>query len=162
MIVQRRPEGLAEGECRYRSSEYEEGRQSWGRNAHAKQPGCRAKVINYSVLAWCHFGGKSWYEFYLPMVVKLYVKTRCKYGEKVYMWIMMIGWHMFQVVSCLVIVIWLVSWCWKVNDAGGKRCWSTSASILQNSSCVFLVVVGCCSSDYCWWASFPPATLCLS
>ena len=26
MIVQRRPEGLAEGECRYRSSEYEEGR----------------------------------------------------------------------------------------------------------------------------------------
>ena len=26
MIVQHRPEGLAEGECRYRSSEYEEGR----------------------------------------------------------------------------------------------------------------------------------------
>ena len=51
MIVQRRPEGLAEGECRYRFSKYEEGRQSWGRNAHAKQPGCRAKVISYSVLA---------------------------------------------------------------------------------------------------------------
>ena len=26
MIVQRRPEGLAEGECRYTFSEYEEGR----------------------------------------------------------------------------------------------------------------------------------------
>ena len=51
MIVQRRPEGLAEGECRYRFSEYEEGRRSWGRNAHAKQPCCRAKVISYSVLA---------------------------------------------------------------------------------------------------------------
>ena len=69
-------------------------------------PQCAAKQLrlpsksNQLVFGlWCHFGGKSWYEFYLPMVVKLYVKTRCKYGEKVYMWIMMIGWHMFQVVK---------------------------------------------------------------
>jgi len=80
MIVQHRPGGLAEGECRYRFSEYE-GRRRWDHNAHAKQPGCRAKVISNSVLAWCHFGGKSWYEFYLPMVVKVYVETRYICGE---------------------------------------------------------------------------------
>ncbi len=103
MIVQRRPEGLAEGEYRYGFQEYEEGRLI-GAAMRAKQHRLPSKSNQPSVLAWCHFGGKSWYEFYLPMVVKLYVKTRCKYGEKVYMCIMMIGWHMFQVVSCLVIV----------------------------------------------------------
>ena len=36
MIVQRRPEGLAEGECRYRFSEYEEGRLN-GATMSAKQ-----------------------------------------------------------------------------------------------------------------------------
>ena len=36
MIVQRHPEGLAEGECRYRFSEYEEGRLD-GATMRAKQ-----------------------------------------------------------------------------------------------------------------------------
>ena len=123
-----------------------------GPQCAAKQPGCRAKVISYSVLAWCHFGGKK-----LVWVLLTHGgKSIC--GDKVYMWIMMIGWHMFQVVSCPVIVIWLVSWCWKVNDAGGKWCWSTSASILQKSPCVVVVVVVvhavCCCNKYCWWSSY--------
>ena len=33
MTVQRRPEGLAEGEYRYGFPDYEEGRRGWGRNA---------------------------------------------------------------------------------------------------------------------------------
>ena len=43
MIVQRRPEGLAEGECRYGFSEYEEGRRSWGRNAQRSSPAAEQK-----------------------------------------------------------------------------------------------------------------------
>ena len=35
-------------------------------------------------------------------------KSLC--GEKVHMWRMMIGWHIFfQAASCIVIMIWLVS-----------------------------------------------------
>ena len=42
MIVQRRPKGLAEGECRYRFSEYE-GRRRWDRNAQRSSPAAEQK-----------------------------------------------------------------------------------------------------------------------
>ena len=132
-----------------------------GPQCAAKQPGCRAKVISNSVLARCHFGGKM-----LVWVLLTHGgKSIC--GDKVYMWRMMIGWHMFQDASCMVIVIWLVSLCWKVNDVVGKWSWCMSASTAEVSLLLLVVVVGCACCCYCKAIAggefpLPPATADLS